>query len=426
MKARFAWGVGVLAVVVIAFAIIPATREEIHWQWASRRDRAVDYQSYLKSWPEGRYVIEADSLYDERSWADATSANTVQGFERYVEAHTDGKHMTEARDNIESSHWQDATSANTVQGFERYVEAHTDGKHMTEARDNIESLHWQDATSANTFMSIQHYLTQYPKGRFAANAKSKQAELLADDAPFLEARNRGSEGALKTFLHEFPGHRREADARLALKDMEGRDIVDLLKEGKIKAKPSGSGIKNVKLELKLEVEYKIPVRIPVGTFFLCAGSAQNMVTTREKTVVLENDDWISVTVEVACANRTRDIPRSKDTFNIERSPKQQELQELIPLLRKANASFAIRQAAVWIVTDDADYDDLGLLVSRTQFQMFGGSRVVKESECARAMQVCQEAGIDITKKRIWRDRNQIIKGLPDGRLKTWLQEEAKK
>jgi len=336
------------------------------------------------------------------------------------------KHMTEARDNIESSHWQDATSANTVQGFERYVEAHTDGKHMTEARDNIESLHWQDATSANTFMSIQHYLTQYPKGRFAANAKSKQAELLADDAPFLEARNRGSEGALKTFLHEFPGHRREADARLALKDMEGRDIVDLLKEGKIKAKPSGSGIKNVKLELKLEVEYKIPVRIPVGTFFLCAGSAQNMVTTREKTVVLENDDWISVTVEVACANRTRDIPRSKDTFNIERSPKQQELQELIPLLRKANASFAIRQAAVWIVTDDADYDDLGLLVSRTQFQMFGGSRVVKESECARAMQVCQEAGIDITKKRIWRDRNQIIKGLPDGRLKTWLQEEAKK
>ena len=313
-----------------------------------------------------------------------------------------------------------------MQGFEQYLQTHPDGKHVTESRDKIEFLHWTEATGANTFISLQHYLSQYSKGRFAADAKSKQAELLGDDAPFLEAQKKGTKNAFTIFLSQFPGHKRESDVRAVLKDMDGRDIVDLLKEGKIKAKSSGSGIKNVNLDLKLVVEYKIRVRIPVGTFFVCGGSAQNMITTREKTVDLDTDDWISVRVEVGCANRTRAIPSSKDEFSIERSPKQQELQRLIPVLKKANVSFAIRQAAIWIVTDDADYDDMGLLVSRSQFQMFGGSRVIKEDDCARAMEVCQEAGIDITNKRIWRDRNQIIKGLPDGRLKTWLQEEAKK
>ncbi|MGD2095582.1 MAG: hypothetical protein PVH77_11295 [Phycisphaerales bacterium] len=421
MKARFAWSTGVLAVVAVALAIIPATREEIHWQLTSLRDRAVDYQSYLESWPEGRHVTKANFLYDERSWAVAASANTIQDFGRYLQSHPNGKHVAEVRDKIESLRWRDAISSNTVKGFERYLQVYPNGKHVTEARDKLEYLRWQDAVYANTSRAIQNYLTQYPKGRFAELARSEQAKLLADYLPFFKAIDKRSEEALKTFLEEFPGHKHEADARLILQDMEGRNIVDLLKEKKIIAKASGIRIKNVKLELKPRVEYKVTVLIPVGTFFLCNGSAQNMVTTQEETVVLKNDLWTTINIEVACANRRRDIPDGKDTFTIERFPKQQELQELMPLLRKANVSFATRQAAVWIVTDDADYGDLGSLVSRAQFQVSGGSRMIKESDCAKAMQICQEAGIDITKKRIWQDRDQIIRGLPDGSLKTWLK-----
>jgi len=228
----------------------------------------------------------------------------------------------------------------------------------------------------------------------------------------------------KVFLAQAHGNKKDADARAPSNGMYGRDIVDLLKEGKIEAEASGSGIEKLKLELKLKVKVKdkITVRIPVGTYFVCSGSAQNMVTTREKTVVLDNDRRISIKLEleVACANKARAIPDSEDKFNIKRSPKQKELQKLMPVLEKANAGFAIRQAAVWIITDNANYYGLGTLIRRP------GGRVIQEYECARAMQICQEAGIDIKKKSIWRDRNKIIKGLPAGRLKTWLQEEAKK
>jgi len=50
------------------------------------------------------------------------------------------------------------------------------------------------------------------------------------------------------------------------------------------------------------------------------------------------------------------------------------------------------------VLDNADYSDLGILVS-SPFG-FGGSRVIEEIETARAMKIIDDAGIDITRKAI--------------------------
>ncbi|MCP4708975.1 MAG: hypothetical protein GY869_10145 [Planctomycetes bacterium] len=95
----------------------------------------------------------------------------------------------------------------------------------------------------------------------------------------------------------------------------------------------------------------------------------------------------------------------------------------MPVLDQAQVIYAVRQAAVWIVTDNADYSDLGILVSRSQFQVFGGTRKINEYEAARAMKICDEAGINITGKSIWMDRKQILSGLKDGDLKKWLEEK---
>ena len=93
----------------------------------------------------------------------------------------------------------------------------------------------------------------------------------------------------------------------------------------------------------------------------------------------------------------------------------------MPVLDKAGVSYGTRQAAVWIVTDDANYYELGELVAG--FNGFGGSRVINEGEAARAMKICAEAGIDITHKRIWADRQFILRGLNDADSKKWLGEK---
>lgn len=208
---------------------------------------------------------------------------------------------------------------------------------------------------------------------------------------------------------------------------EGHDIVELVQQKKIEAKARGAGIDSVSLELRRPGTQDLTVRIPVGTFFVAQhAAAQNMVTTEDKTVVLRSNGWVSVHVPAACANQPREIPSSEDRFDIRRSPEQHELQQLMPILHRAKAPSAVRQAAVWIVTDNADYDDLGTLVESFGPIALGGTRVIKEYEAARAMKICDEAGIDITRKAIWRDRKAILKGLKDASLRQWLQERGRR
>ena len=426
MKKLIGVTIGII-VASLALAVIPGSRDEIHWRWADYKGETSSYESYVKTWPAGRHAGEAKVLYDNHAWADAQAANTVQGFERYVQLHEDGRHVAEARDGIESLHWQEAATANTVQGFERYVQLHEDGRHVAEARDGIESLRWQEAATANTIKAFQNYTTLHPEGPHMREAEAKLASLRTDDAPFKAALKAGTEARLKQFLEDFPGHRKAVDAQQAIRDItQERDIVDLLAEKKVKIQAQGSGIQRVSVRVRRLVPYPLAIRIPVGTYFVSARrSAQNMVTTAESKARLTTGDWLDISVSAACANRPRDIPDSDDSFTVQRSPHQKELAKLMPVLGRAGVGYATRQAAVWIVTDNASYSELGILVSRPQFQPFGGTRTINEEEAARAMQICDEAGIDVTRKRIWNARKQILQRLKDGKLKKWLEQRSR-
>ena len=145
-----------------------------------------------------------------------------------------------------------------------------------------------------------------------------------------------------------------------------------------------------------------------------------MVTTASAKRTIATDAWTTISVAAACANRPREIPGHGDTFTVHRSSHQDELTKLMPVLEAAGASYGVRQAAIWIVTDDASYFDLGTLLSRPQYQMTGGTRVIQESEAAEAMRICERAGIDLERKRIWRDRAVISSGVRDPKLREWL------
>ena len=296
-----------------------------------------------------------------------------------------------------------------------------------EARDASERLCWEDAERVNTFASCQAYLDAYPKGRYAEAAQRRQATFLQDEAAFVAVCQEGTVDAFEAFLREYPGHVREAEARRRLASLQGRDIVDLLDQHVIEVQPAGSGIRSVAVKMRRLVPHDVTVILPVATFLVSEDpSAQNMVTTSQMRETLRTDDWVTISVPAACANRPRRIPNSKDSFTVHRSPHSEELAALMLVLQKAHAAYGVRQAAVWIVTDNATYDNLSRLVSRAPWMATGGSRVIKEHEAARAMQICEEAGIDVTQKAIWQDRLTIMDGLEDADLKAWLQKKHSK
>jgi hypothetical protein len=376
-----------VAVGILLYASIPALRDEIQWFRTSHRDLSEHYAAYLSKWPEGRHAPEARRLYDDRCW-------------------------------------QDAQNLHTIQEFTVYLQLHPEGQHVAQANQSIDSLYWYDASRGNTFRSIQTYLDQYPAGIFAAEAKAVQTQLLKDDRPYEGALFVGTEEAIKEFLAGFPGHRRETQARAALKDLRGRDIVDLINEHKVELRTIGSGIDEIEVEIRRLVPHPLKVRIPVGTYFVAENSStQNMVTTQEEQRTLDHDDWVYLSPAVACANRERDVPNNEDSFMVQRSPNQAELVKLLLVLDQANVEYAVRQAAIWIVTDDADYDDLGILISSPFGLPYSGSRVINEYEAALAMQLCEKAGINLSRKAIWDSRQEILEGLEDEPLKAWLEKK---
>ncbi|MCS7135301.1 MAG: hypothetical protein RMJ39_10055 [Deltaproteobacteria bacterium] len=203
-----------------------------------------------------------------------------------------------------------------------------------------------------------------------------------------------------------------------------KHLVDFLKEDKIEIKVHGRDIESIVVSLRRKVPYRLIVLIPAGTYFVSTDrSVQNMVATKGEEVTLDTDSWKTLVIEAACANMHKDVPSSQHNFTVQYSPTQKELEKLIPILEMAKAPFPVRQAAIWIVTDNADFEELGTL--RSGIGGFG-PRVIDEEVAAKAMQICEKAGIDITRKAIWRDRHTILKGLKAGELRTWLEQKIEK
>ncbi len=456
MKTVLAVLVGLVLITAVAVLAVPPVRDEVEWRVATAQDTLESYDAYLNSWadgahaadarqaihdirweaaraagsvpgfetylrdePEGTHAAEARRAIDDLRWQEAIAAQTVADFNRYLRDQPEGAHAAEARRAIEELRWQEAIAARSLAGYEAYLRSYPDGIHVTQAREAIEDLHWHEAEGPNIVVSYQAYLVLYPSGRFAPEAEARITSLRADDGVFEAAVVEGTLEAVESFLAQFPGHRREAEARAILRDLAGRDLVDLIAERKVAVVAKGAGIEAVELTIRSLADHALTARVPVGTLFVPARSfVQTMAVTRELTVPVGAGDETLIIVDTACASISRDVPGEEDRFTMKRPSSQ--LRTLLVDLDWGATEFAVIQAAVWIVTDDADFDALGRLRSFGQDSV---ERAIDVEETAAALRILDEAGIDVTKKAIWRDRNRILKGLPEGELKAWLREK---
>ncbi len=59
MKKALVVTISMLVVLALALAIIPTTRDQLYWYWASHTDETARYEAYLKTWPAGRHAADA-------------------------------------------------------------------------------------------------------------------------------------------------------------------------------------------------------------------------------------------------------------------------------------------------------------------------------------------------------------------------------
>jgi len=157
-----------MSVLLIGFS------DEIHWNWASYKNDTSFYGSYVRSWPEGRHIKEAKSIYEELGWADAISENTVQGYKKYINVHIDGSNVTEAKKRIDQLYWAEASKSGTKDDYLKYIELNENGDYVLEAKDEIE---WAGTLSNNTIRSYSEYSNSFPNGKYRDTAISRIKEL---------------------------------------------------------------------------------------------------------------------------------------------------------------------------------------------------------------------------------------------------------
>jgi hypothetical protein len=301
------------------------------------------------------------------AWRTAKTADTVESYANYLKSWRACRHAEEARRRQDERAWAHAQKQSTEEGFNAYLQALPAGSYAAEARNRVEEILWHQTTNFPTVESVTNYLGAYPRGRF------------------------------------------RSAAAVMLKDMEGGDIFELMRERKIKVSARGDGIQSVDFEVGRLVSHAVTLRVAAGTLCLSGTpSAQNMVLTktREHTVTGES---ISFSVSAACVNLHKEIPKGETEFRLERGRPDGDLAKLVSLLATREVDYATRQAAIWIVTDNATTEELHrLALVGSGIHNFGSrNQLINEPEIASAIQLCSEAGIDVTRKAIWIERDPL-------------------
>jgi len=198
---------------------------------------------------------------------------------------------------------------------------------------------------------------------------------------------------------------------------QSQHIVDLVEQKMVTARITGISMDRLALKIHSMSSKTLQVEIPAGTYFVARNElVQNMVARHGTSVTLEPLEERDLTLDAACANVRRAEPGSTDTFGIVRASEQVELGQIIEALNAADVQYPVEQAAIWIVTDDASYDDLGMLVGGSRY----GDALIGENEAVRAMKLVSEAGLDIAGYVIWDEVNVLRAGVTDADLTTWL------
>lgn len=367
-------------------------------------------------------MAASPAVRDDLQWFLAENRGSIEAIERYMAAWPDGRHFREASVVQEELIWGAASTSHRPRLIGEYIARFPQSDRLAEATAMLEQFSWEETQQTGTIAAFRGFLSSHPGSRFSEPAETSIRALLADDAPFLNAERAGTKEAYESFLASYPGHSRETQALANLSELAGADIADLLRQRTIEARFMGGGIRAVNVRVRRLVERSVTVRIPAGVFFSSAGAVQDMVASETATIVLDDGDWKELVVQACCADRGAEIPGAGDLFVVRSAPAGSDLTRLMGVLSGSNVTFATKQAAVWIVTDDASYSHLGTLLSG-HFGGFGGVRAIGPNEAVGAMRLCSRAGIDIRRKAIWGDRQSLLDSVADQALKSWLQEK---
>ncbi|MBK8500066.1 MAG: hypothetical protein IPL52_14900 [Flavobacteriales bacterium] len=191
-------------------------------------------------------------------------------------------------------------------------------------------------------------------------------------------------------------------------------ILDLLRSGELSIDVEVGSIERGTVVVRSRTRVPLAIEVSAGLVLEPKDpTTQRMLSIRAGTIFLLDTTPASIGIHVACMELYKDAPFSFDEFMLRSSVNDPILVSLVSGLESSGASSEVAQAAVWIWTDDASYDDMRRFRMRYTFN--SPDRPVNEleldaisqAEAIQAMVLCERIGMDIHNRRIWRKRNEL-------------------
>jgi predicted methyltransferase len=194
------------------------------------------------------------------------------------------------------------------------------------------------------------------------------------------------------------------------------DLLEGMRAGVVEVAATGTGGDTVTLSIRRTRPEPMVVTLPAGAYFDAAGAAgaaADMIARRDGMIVLREDGARAWRIEARRAQREAQPPGAGSLLVASAPEEHAPLRDVMWLFQNADVYPAVaptvEQLAVWIVTEDAGWEDLAAHARSTS--------VHAANAVALAVAYVNGAGVDVRRKRIWGDRDQFVPAITDQGLR---------
>ena len=205
------------------------------------------------------------------------------------------------------------------------------------------------------------------------------------------------------------------------------DLFDAIDAGLVEVEASGAGAEAVTLRIRRTGSDPLVVTSPVAAYF-DAEDARDMIARRDGWVVLDDDGWHEWTLRAVGRQRELEPPGAGDRLGLRPPSTAPVIENLLLEIQAGTYTVSnsptlypprtpvMEQAAVWIADGDADYASMAPHIA--------GPMLPAQYAAAFALVFVDRAGIDVTRRRVWADRQEVFGRLRDQGLRIWYQLKA--
>ena len=218
---------------------------------------------------------------------------------------------------------------------------------------------------------------------------------------------------------------RVGDARRPADVLADYDLLEAVASGAVEMEARGDDESAVTVRLRRRGDRQVVITLPAASYFKSTDQRRDMLARRDSWIVLADDRWHDLTVRSVGRQRDRPAPNGGDRLEVLPPETAPHLAGVLQVMQAGTYSigdsptlypprtFAMEQAAVWLADDDISY---GTLARRLD-----DSPLPRQYAVAFALVFCDLAGVDVRRRQIWADREQVFAGLRDQGLNVWYQ-----